>query len=91
MQWQKTATKLIKEIRTIKGEEYHPSTLYNIAMMIQIYINERVDNTTKIMEDYDFLGFRKSLDQRMRNLTSSGHRTARRHAEIITDQMEHEL
>ena len=50
--------KKIKEIRTVKREEYHPSTLYHIAMMIQIYINERVVNTIKIMEDNDFHGFR---------------------------------
>ena len=56
-QWQKPE-KPFQENRTIKGEEYHPSTLYNIAMMIQIYINERVDNTIKIMENNDFHGFR---------------------------------
>ena len=27
-------------------------------MMIQIYVNERVGNTMKIMEDNDFHGFR---------------------------------
>ena len=51
-----------QEIRTVKGKEYHPSTLYNIAMTIQIYINERVDNTIKIMEDKDFHGFMSQID-----------------------------
>ena len=65
--------------------------LYNIAMMIQIYINERIDNTIKIMEDNDFHEFRKSLDKKLKYLTSSGHRTAPRQAEFITEQMEQEL
>ena len=52
----KNGRKPFQEIRTVKGEEIHPSTFYNIAMMIQIYINERVDNKKKIMEDNDFHG-----------------------------------
>ena len=55
---EKTEKKPFREIRTVKGEEYHPNTLYNLAMMIQIYINERIDNTIKIIEDNDFHGFR---------------------------------
>ena len=43
------------------------------------------------MEDNGFYVFRKSLDKEMKNLTSSGHRTAPRQAEIITEQMEQEL
>ena len=27
------------EIRTVKGKEYHLSTVYNIAKMIQVYIS----------------------------------------------------
>ena len=53
----KKAEKIFQEIRTVKGEKYHPSILYNIAMMIQIYINERVDNRIKTLEDNDFHGF----------------------------------
>ena len=87
----KYGKKSFQEIRTVKGEEYHPSTPYNNAMMIQIYINERVDKTLKILEDNDFHDFRKSLDQKMKNLTSSGHLTAPRQAGIITEQMEQEL
>ena len=40
---QQAVTKIWKkrfhEIRTVKREEYHLSTLCNIAMMIQIYIS----------------------------------------------------
>ena len=54
----KKEKKTFQEIRTVKGEEDHPSTLYNIAMMIQIYINQRVDNTMKITEEKNFHGFR---------------------------------
>ena len=43
------------------------------------------------MEDNDFHGFRKSLDKKMKNLTSIGHRTAPRQAEIITEQTVQEL
>ena len=59
--------------------------------MIKIYINERVDNTIKIIEHNDFHGFRKSLDKKIKNLTSSRHRTAPRQAEIFTEQMKQEL
>ena len=91
MHQQAVAKKPFQEIRTVKREEDHPSTLYNKAM-IQIYINERVDYTTKIMEDNDFLGFRKSPDKnKLKNLTSSGHRTAPRQGEIFSEQMEQEL
>ena len=51
-QWQKAVAKNGKNLLEkfeVKGEEYHPNTLYNIAMMIQIYINEPVDNTMKII------------------------------------------
>ena len=58
----KNAKKPFQEIRTVKREEYHPSTLHNIAMMIQIYISERVDNIIKIMEDKDFHGFMSQID-----------------------------
>ena len=83
--------KPFQEIRTVKGEEYHLSTLCNIAMMIQIYKSIKVDNPIKIMEDNDFHGFRKSLDKKLKNLTSSGHRTAPREAKYITEQMEQQL
>ena len=76
----------IQEIRIDKGEEDHPSTLYNIAMMIQIYINEGVDNTIKIMEDNDFHGFRKSLDKKMKNLISSGHCTPQDKQKVLLNK-----
>ena len=57
-----TEKKLFKENQTVKGEEYHPSTLYNIAMIIQIYINERVDNTIKTMKDNYFHEFMSQID-----------------------------
>ena len=58
----KKREKSFQEIRTVKEEEYHPSTLYNIAMIIQININERVDNTIKIMEDNGFHCFMSQID-----------------------------
>ena len=51
----KRGKKPFQDIRTVKGEENHPSTLNNIAKMIQIYIKERVDNTIN--------RFRKSPDK----------------------------
>ena len=56
-------------------------------MNIQLYINERIDNTIKINEDNDFHGFRRSPDKKLKNFKSSCHRTAPRPAEIITEQM----
>ena len=60
----KNGKKSFSRNSTVKVEENHPSTLYKIAMMIQFYINERVNNTIKIMEDNDFHGFRKPLDKK---------------------------
>ena len=87
----KNGKQSFQEIRTVKGEEYYPSTLYNIAMIIQIYMNERVDKTLKIMEDNGFHDLLKSLDKKMKNLTTSGHLTAPSQAGIITEQMEQGL
>ena len=47
----KNKKNLCQEVRTVKGEKYHPSTLYNIAMVIRIYVNALVNNTINIMED----------------------------------------
>ena len=40
-------------------------------MNIQLYINERVDNTIKTNEDNDFHGFRRFPDKKMKNLKST--------------------
>ena len=43
------------------------------------------------MEENDFHGFLKSLDKKLKYITSSGRRTAPREAKNITEQMEQDL
>lgn len=80
------------EIKRYDGSEYPANTIYNIICGISRFIKEnRVECNILDKEDEAFGYFVKSLDARMRDLTTRGVGNGRKTADPVTDEDETKL
>jgi hypothetical protein len=81
------------EIRKQDGSEYSRTSIYNIASGLLRYMrdNNVVDKNFLDDSDQRFRNFRKTLDSKMKYLTSAGIGTETKQADPITEQDEETL
>ena len=75
--------KFIIEARRYDGQPYPPNTLYNIHCGLLCHIREAKPENN-IIKDSDFSGFRRTLDEQMKILRSTGHDVQAKQAEPLT-------
>ena len=83
-------SKFVLEAKKESGEPYPPDTLYGICAGLLRYIRERRPEIN-IFKDYQYTGFRKTLDGEMKRLRSAGIDMKKRQAELISVEEEDTL
>ena len=83
-------SKFVLEAKKESGEPYPPDTLYGICAGLLRYIRERRPEIN-IFKDYQYTGFRKTLDGEMKRLRSAGIDVKKRQAEPISVEEEDTL
>lgn len=83
-------TRFVLEAKKQNGDPYPAETLYEIVLAIQMYLSMH-GRDMKFLNDVEFTVLKNTLDTRMKELTSQGHRVRRRQAEVITEDEEETL
>lgn len=86
--------RFILEIRRKDGNFYPPNTLVQITSALQRYLRSDCDiNDVNFFKEDDptFAGFRKTLDARMKELTSQGIGVNTKKSDPVTKEDEHQL
>ena len=83
-------SRFVKEATRQDGKPYPPSSLYNIVAAIQRFLREKGHPDISFFDvkapEFDLL--RKSLDARMKELTSEGVGVEKQSAQPLTKEME---
>lgn len=77
----------VAEVRNQSGEEYRPSTLYELVVAIQHHLR-KTGRLVSVLDDDAFEGMRRVLDAKMKELSSRGIGIDRKRADVISDEQE---
>ena len=76
-----------REIKNTNGGVYHPKTLYEMLVAMQMLLND-AGAKISILNYSEFLDVRKHLDEKMKSLPTAGFCRPKIQAAIITEEME---
>lgn len=80
----------VTELKTLKGTNYKPNTLYEIIVSIQHHLRTN-DKFISLLDDADFSDLRVVLDAKMKELSKLGLGIIKNQALIITEEQENIL
>ncbi|XP_064403277.1 zinc finger MYM-type protein 2-like [Halichondria panicea] len=81
--------RFVLEVRTKKGTEYAPNTLYHLICGIMRYVRQQCEKPEiDFFKDPEFAQFRSSLDAEMKRLQATGLGSTRKQAEPLSMQEE---
>lgn len=79
--------RFICEVRKKNNEEYPSDSLYDLLLLLQLYL-KHAGRKVRFLDDDCFEDLRNTLDNRMKDLSAQGKRAKRESAAIITIQQE---
>lgn len=80
----------VTELKTLKGTNYKPNTLYEIIVSIQHHLRTN-GKFISLLDDADFSDLRVVLDVKMKELSKLGFGINKKQALIITEEQENIL